>query len=189
MDIDSCSHPTQQAGACVPMARLGSLPYQYRTTGRRQSSAYLSPSANRKGPKQQAWLSIKLRHLGNPVRRKHIIVPQMLVSTTNFLGTVFQIGIGHWPIKSENGLFLLNGPARMAYQSSEIRLKWPIIFVVFPRQLVLVGVLEHANLTTRKLCDRELRFQAFLLVIETYLNQWNEWLRWYKKLLSSLHTK
>ena len=64
--------------------------------------------------------------------------------------------IGHWPIKSENGLFLVNGPARMAYRSLETRTKWPIIFAVFRPRLVLVGVLESANLTTRQSCDREL---------------------------------
>ena len=53
--------------------------------------------------------------------------------------------IGHWPVKSENCLFLVNSPARMAYQSWKTRPKWPIIFAVFRPRLVLVAVLERDN--------------------------------------------
>ena len=54
---------------------------------------------------------------------------------------VFQIGVGHRPLADKKWKWpvLVNGPARMAYQSWETRPKWPTIFAVFRPNLVLVS--------------------------------------------------
>ena len=52
------------------------------------------------------------------------------LSPVQLVKAVFQIGVGHWPIKTENGRFWVKGPARMAYQIWETRHKWPIIIHV-----------------------------------------------------------
>ena len=50
----------------------------------------------------------------------------------------------------------------MAYQSWETRPKWPIIFMVFRPRLVLLHVLDLADLTTNSSRDGEFVTDIFI---------------------------